>query len=363
LDNTLNYIPKLIRAALNEDHNKIEKISISLSRKLKKDYPEISEQIGEILSANKVGANTIRSLNLEPKPIDKDSRLDLVDVDSIGLIDRPILNNKVNIEIDNFIKERKMKDKLLKKGIEPTKSILLTGPPGVGKTYLANYLAGVLDLNLVSLNLATTISSYLGKTGKNIKNILDYSRKNSSILFLDEFDAIAKKRDDESDLGELKRIVNVLLKELDNWPSYSIIIAATNHPQILDKAIWRRFDLILDLDLPNDELKKQLLRKYLPEDISDDNIDIIATFLNKISPADIEKFSQKIKRKSIINETPSLEIALNEIPNFIDVNSNEIGELCRFAKKTFGNKITIREIANLVGKTPSTVHYHLNKEE
>lgn len=363
MDSVLNYIPKLILAALNEDHNKIEKISISLSRKLKNDHPQISEQIGEILSANKVGSNTIRSLNLEPKPIDKDSRLDLVDVDRVDLIDRPILNNKVNKEIDNFIKERKMKNKLLKKGIEPTKSILLTGPPGVGKTYLANYLAGVLDLNLVSLNLATTISSYLGKTGKNIKNILDYSRNNSSILFLDEFDAIAKKRDDESDLGELKRIVNVLLKELDNWPSYSIIIAATNHPQILDKAIWRRFDLILNLDLPNDELKKQLLRKYLPENISDYKIKIISTFLKNVSPADIEKYGKKIKRKSIINDISPLDIAMDELPNYIDTNSSNIGELCRLAKKTFGNKITIREIANLVGKTPSTVHYHLNKEE
>lgn len=193
-----------------------------------------------------------------PVPRDNESRLNLVQLREPVLIEEPIFNQSVRTVIDNFLLEREKSDKLLAGGIEPSKSILVTGDPGVGKTYLAYKL----NLNLVVLDFAASISSYLGTAGKNIKMILDYARSQPLILFLDEFDAISKRRDDASDLGELKRIVKVLLKELEEWPPYSIVIAATNHPELLDKAIWRRFDIVLNIQKPDLKERIDILHRY-----------------------------------------------------------------------------------------------------
>ncbi|KOO11114.1 AAA family ATPase, partial [Vibrio xuii] len=136
--------------------------------------------------------------------------------------------------------EREYNDALLSEGLQPTKSIIFQGPPGVGKTLSARWLANQLDLPLLTLDLATVMSSFLGKTGSNVRAVLEHAMSFPCVLLLDEFDAIAKRRDDDRELGELKRLVTVLLQTIDEWPATSLLIAATNHGELLDPAIWRR---------------------------------------------------------------------------------------------------------------------------
>src|SRR5690606_24392344 len=112
-------------------------------------------------------------------------------------------------------------------------------------------LAQTLKRRLLVVDLASLVSSQLGRTGANLRAVIEEGASADSILFLDEFDSISKKRGDEGEVGELKRVVNVLLQALDSWPRSGLLIAATNHPELLDKAVWRRFDRVIDFPDPS----------------------------------------------------------------------------------------------------------------
>lgn len=140
---------------------------------------------------------------------------------------------------------------------------MLYGPPGCGKTTVAQLISSITNLPLVTARLDGLVSSLLGSTAKNIRKVFDYASKRECILFLDEFDVIAKLRDDKNELGELKRVVNSLIQNIDEFSEDSILIAATNHHKLLDPAIWRRFNTILALEKPQLEEVNLLLLSLL----------------------------------------------------------------------------------------------------
>jgi AAA+ superfamily predicted ATPase len=117
----------------------------------------------------------------------------------------------------------------------------------------ARWLARELKRPLLILDLAAVMSSLLGRTGSNLRHVLEYAKTIDCILLLDELDAIAKRRDDHGEIGELKRLVTVLIQQIDDWPSSGVLLAATNHPDLLDPAIWRRFELHIEFPLPDQD--------------------------------------------------------------------------------------------------------------
>jgi Holliday junction resolvasome RuvABC ATP-dependent DNA helicase subunit len=173
----------------------------------------------------------------------------------------PVFPARVSEVIQQVVLERSHLDSLARVGIEPTRSLLLTGAPGTGKTMTAHYIATALKLPIITIDLASVMSSFLGKTGQNLREALEYARNRPCVLLVDEFDALAKRRDDPTDVGELKRIVNVLLLELERWPPHGLLIAATNHPELLDRAIWRRFDKVVSLPLPSARERVEILQR------------------------------------------------------------------------------------------------------
>ena len=144
-------------------------------------------------------------------------------------------------------------DVLRAHGIEPRHRILLYGPPGNGKTSLAECLSFELALPLFIVRYDMVVTSYLGETAKRLRRLFDFVRTEPCVLFFDEFDAIGKERGDLHETGEIKRVVTTLLLQLDDLPSYCVLVAATNHPELLDRATWRRFEIKLELDHPSDE--------------------------------------------------------------------------------------------------------------
>jgi SpoVK/Ycf46/Vps4 family AAA+-type ATPase len=191
-----------------------------------------------------------------PLPFDEDNQGDILRVEDEPRPTHVLIRNEtLGRTVSQLVAERKATDRLRNAGLDAPSAVLFTGPPGVGKTETAREIAACLNLPLVILDLATVISSLLGKTGNNIKRAFDYARRSPCVFFLDEVDAIAKRRDDHGDVGELKRLVTVLLQEMDLWPSRNLLIAATNHAHLLDPAVLRRFHQTLSFAPPTrDEL-------------------------------------------------------------------------------------------------------------
>jgi len=354
------YIPTLIRAALDNDVRMIRAVSERYLKYYRKQDPEIAKEISDALSYNSVGQNSLRSIGYGNVPRDNESRMELVQVQEPIEYDQPIFNKEINNEIIKLVNEREKVSQLIEVGLKPTSSILLHGKPGVGKTASAKYLAGRLNMKFASIDMSSAVSSYLGKTGQNLKKILDFAREEPTLMLLDEFDAIAKKRDDQSDLGELKRVVNVLLKELEDWPAHSVIVAATNHPELLDRAIWRRFDQVIEIPLPDAEARYQLFENYLDNRMETSMLTILTKLSKDMSPAEIEQISTKAKKENVLYNS---DIIVSTISHITKLNKNKdievLKQITHIARDDY--KMTFREIADMIGKGKTTVQYYYKK--
>lgn len=158
-----------------------------------------------------------------------------------------------------LIEEQQRADLLRSYNLEPRSRVLLTGPPGNGKTSLAAAIASALSVPFLVVRYEKVVNSYLGETAKRVQEVFQYARTRQCVLFFDEFDALAKEREDRQESGEIKRVLNSLLMEVDRLPSYVVLVAATNHPDLLDRAVWRRFQIRADLPLPN---RKQIAQWF-----------------------------------------------------------------------------------------------------
>lgn len=359
--NVYELIPKLIVSALESDRKTIEALALLISRKIKKEHPEISRDIIQALSVD--NARVERSLDLQPVPVDKESRYELVDIKKPVEVLEPILNSKTIKQIEDFLSERYAINELLDNNIVPPNSLLMYGMPGVGKTYIANWISSELNIPLVTLDLASSISSYLGRTGQNIHSIFEYAKSQNAILFLDELDAIAKRRDDMGDLGELKRLVNVLLKELEECSYSCIIIGATNHPELLDKAIWRRFDRSIEIAMPTECERKRLVSRHLAsfyDKISKSTVDYIVKNTNDVNAADTCKLCEHIKRRIILDKNSEIDLLILQelfLIKQIDTKEQKI-QMCKELKQKFPH-LTQKDISDITQIPLSSVGRYL----
>ena len=202
-----------------------------------------------------------------------------------------------------LIEEQHRASVLRAHSLEPRHRVLLVGPPGNGKTSLAEAIAEALALPFVVVRYETMIGSFLGETATRLKHVIDYARATPCVLFFDEFDAIAKERGDVHETGEIKRVVTSLLMQVDSLPGYTVTIAATNHPELLDRAVWRRFQLRLRLDAPT----KVDLARYLaafsrsmgrPLGLAPETL---ASRLGPVSYAEAEEFCLDVRRRAALS--------------------------------------------------------------
>jgi SpoVK/Ycf46/Vps4 family AAA+-type ATPase len=201
-----------------------------------------------------------------------------------------------------IVEEHVRADVLRAHGYEPRHRILLSGPPGNGKTSFAEGLAEALALPFFVIRYDALIGSYLGETNARLRKLFDYIRTQPGVLFFDEFDAIGKERGDIHETGEIKRVVSFLLMQLDHLPSYVVVVAATNHAELLDRAVWRRFQVRLSLPAPdrkNIELFLDRLVSNWPE-APRLSVQKIAAKIGCVSYAEALDFCQNCRRRQIL---------------------------------------------------------------
>ena len=203
-------------------------------------------------------------------------------------------------QILQLIKEQKYADELLKYDLPINNKVFLFGNSGCGKTTTAKAIATALKKPVYILNLSNIVSSKIGETGQNLKLIFDKASRDKAVLFLDEFDQIGKARgNDDKDVGEMRRLVNTIIQLIDYFPKNALLICASNHPQIIDIALMRRFQLKISFELPSDEVINEYydaILSHFPENLRSINRKFGISF------AEAKDYAYTIIKGNIINQ-------------------------------------------------------------
>lgn len=304
LSETEVFFVHLMRIAISGSSEEVVAYGRRVAKSTRTKSPNFSKQVSMLLE-NYASSGTKTALRKAPQvavPVDRESRLDLLIVeDPVAITDQPVLGVRAASEINQLLIEHRNASALKKAGLSPANSLLLVGPPGVGKTYTARWIAASLNKALYTLNLSSVISSFLGRTSNNLSSVISFAKNANAVLFLDEFDSIAKKRDDLAEVGELKRLVTALIQEIDNWPIENILIAATNHGELLDPAVWRRFSVICHLGPPSTSQMEDFVRMELEEFDGSNLSSALATTLKGMTLSDAERVVGSIRKKSILS--------------------------------------------------------------
>lgn len=308
---------QIVRLALAEQTEDVRLFAARLVRKYRGAEPELAEQVDLFLRAkpHRAGAPlrkaTAPSLPEQVLPMDDESRLSLLKVFK-DFPDReaPLLSAELEESLGQLIQERKQAVRLAALGLTPTRSAIFVGQPGVGKTLTARWLAAQLGVPLYVLDLTAVMSSLLGRSGSNLRAALDFAKRSPCVLLVDEIDAIAKRRSDDTDIGELKRLVTVILQEVDEWPATGLLLAATNHPELIDPALWRRFDLVMEFKVPAEAAVKEAIKRFLGPDFALFGrwIEILAFAFRGQSFSDIEREIQRFRRAVALGTTPDADL-------------------------------------------------------
>ncbi len=309
-------------------------------------------------------------------PVDKETATPILEIifqDDLEQ-DVPLFNDSIQIAVDAVINEWRNYDKLVQLKASPSRSCLIFGDPGTGKTMLAKWIAKSVGLPVVLAKLDGIISSFLGTSSRNIANLFRFANKYKCILLLDEFDALAKLRDDPQEIGEVKRIVNTLLQNLDTRSEKGFTIGITNHEKLLDPAVWRRFDVQIDIPHPNPMVREKMLAKFiLPLEYSQPELKFINWCMNDATGADLHKLSDWLKRMYILEGTERRNM-LELMKQFatmntgrvskriIDMLDGDIADLYDVLSNDDYLQLKQKDLAALLEMSPSTLSKLISKK-
>lgn len=278
-----------------------------------KQHNLLANDLERILYGDRAQPSSAMHNILPEAPTDKESGVALIDIKQASRsIDELVLESSTFEVIENVLEEYRREDVLRSYGMMPAEKVLFFGPPGCGKTLAAEVMAYELNRPLAIVRLDSLVSSFLGETASNLRKIFDFIAKHKLVVLFDEFDALGKERNDGSEHGELRRIVNAVLQMMDSYDGKSMIIAATNHEQILDSAIWRRFDELVEFPVLNKRQLQNLLQLKLRgvrHDFDIETSDLHNIFDNK-SPAIIERIIRRAVKRMILKQKEFLTVRM-----------------------------------------------------
>lgn len=216
-----------------------------------------------------------------------------------------VLGTELGAQIRRVIREQRHAGRILERGLAPRRKLLLTGPPGTGKTLTASVLAGELGLPLLQVRLDGLITKYMGETAAKLRQIFESTGRTRGVYFFDEFDAIGSQRGLANDVGEIRRVLNSFLQMIEQERSHSLVMAATNHPGILDPALFRRFDDILHYELPDTSQIAKVLRARLASAARKGiGWQSLARLAAGLSYAEVVRAADEVLKDALIHERP-----------------------------------------------------------
>lgn len=372
------FMPELFRivgGALRLDVHRVRNYTNHLADKLEKEGDHrTASRLRQLLAETD---RTLRPAATQPLalPVDSESRFPLLE--RASPLGQPVILSSTAWEVvHEFISVAKSHAILEAEGVSSPLSLMLHGPPGCGKTLLANHIAQDLDLEMFTARLDGLISSYLGSTSKNIRALFQFASERPCVLFLDEFDAIAKLRGDTLELGELKRVVNSFLQNLDGLEPHTVIIAATNHQELLDRAVWRRFAYRLELPYPSLNERRKMWSAFLGDlraPIPD--LAVLADLSDGLSGSDIREAALRLRRQEIaLGKSARLQDALRALRQLATGDPNSSGFLSGLSgagldviasvlRARNPDLYSFQVIARLLGVSKTTAYRMADREE
>jgi hypothetical protein len=362
-----------LRDALVKDGEEKQAASLAgiltAAERLREVAPSRIERSRANLPGETLGRNT-------PVPVDRETAAPLAEIIFPGEVDAaaPLFNSTVAQAVGTIVDEWANSEALSTVDIVPSKTCLIYGEPGTGKTRLAFWIAHTLDLPVILVKLDGLVSSFLGTTARNIGNLFAFANRYRCVLLLDEFDAIAKVRDDPQEVGEIKRVVNALLQNLDVRQNIGFTIGITNHPKLLDPAVWRRFEIQLEIPKPDFEVRKAIAASFLPPvKAPDSHLRLIAWFTEGSTGAEIEALVRTYKKATTVREEDRRGL-LDTLRQFATLNAARVqserrallfGEpayLFRAMHDDPALGFSMADIGDIAGKDKSTVSRWLGRQ-
>jgi len=247
----------LLKTATSGDQLAFRKAAEGLIQEEKqKGHRLLAERLTKALQPNVTQSMRSLASKVTGSNLNKDLFYEITPERSLGSL---VLPEKISTQLRELVEEQHRAELLHAHNLRARNRILLAGSPGNGKTTLAEALAYELMYPLIVIRYETLVGSYLGETSSRLKSVLDYARTQRCVLFFDEFETLGKERGDTHETGEIKRVVSTLLMQLDEMPDYVVVVAASNHPELLDRAVWRRFQLRIELPIPTREQLTQYI--------------------------------------------------------------------------------------------------------
>jgi SpoVK/Ycf46/Vps4 family AAA+-type ATPase len=257
----------------------------------RKRHDVLADELTSILADPRRGVAQRRPLqvsSLKPLPKTRDDNPLLAIAQPRVTFQDLVLGEPTLSVLDGIVDEFRHRSTLRAHGVAPRSTLLFVGPPGTGKTVTGEAIAGELGLAITRIQLATVVSSYLGETARNLEQIFSFLNTGSWVLQFDEFDMLGRERADRSDHGELRRVVAAMLQIIDDNNADSVFVATSNHPSLLDTAVWRRFDEVIEFGLPNEEARAALVELKLRGVRADVDVGTAAQSMEGYSAAEIE---------------------------------------------------------------------------
>lgn len=305
-----DHIKALVKAHASGDESGFYSVALQMAAQAaRRGQNRFADDLKQLIDAAK--AERIQRVAPTPVVQPRGELADLVTAEypDVRLTDMT-LSTDTRERLDRVLHEQRQRDRIEAYGFAPIHRLLLVGPPGTGKSMTASALATELNLPLFTIRLDALISKYMGETSTKLRTIFDATAKTWAVYLFDEFDALGAQRTAGNDVGEARRILNTFLLFLDDTRPESLVVAATNHPSILDTALFRRFDAVVAYALPSPTEAVDVLRRRLAGiDTSPVLWEEVANRMNELSQAELVRAAESAAKRAILEESDSVSTA------------------------------------------------------